>query len=82
MTKPVMKIDFKEYPEPKEWTSDGGRLHWRAVGEVVVTCSEHGEVIRFRAENYLYKRHPRMHRNASLWEGNHLRQEHGIERGY
>ena len=79
---PEMNLSFEEFEEPKRWTSDGGRLHWIAYGNIVVTCSDHGEIIRFLATSHLEAEAPRRHRNATLWEGNHLRQDHGIDRGW
>ncbi|WP_326827445.1 hypothetical protein [Streptomyces sp. NBC_01751] len=75
-----MTLSFEEYPNPKRWTSDGGRLHWVAYGDVVVTCSEHGEISRHLSTSTLEKTHPWVNNNATLWERNHLRQEHGIDK--
>ncbi|NEB42561.1 hypothetical protein [Streptomyces sp. SID14515] len=78
---PEMTLSFEEFPEPKRWTSDHGRLHWIAYGNVVVTCSEHGEIHRVLSTSYLEKTHPWANTNATLWERNHLRDEHGIDLG-
>ncbi|MER6382114.1 hypothetical protein ACWDBD_38780 [Streptomyces sp. NPDC001118] len=77
-----MTLSFEEFPEPKRWTSDGGRLHWSADGDVVVTCSEHGEVGRVLSDSYLAKEHPWIERNAVLAQDNHLWFEHGIAQGH
>lgn len=80
MEQPVMTLSFEEFPEPKRWTSDGGRLHWVAYGNVVVSCSEHGEVFKALSTSFTEKEWPWMNSQARLWEGNHLRQDHGINR--
>ncbi|WP_055523469.1 hypothetical protein [Streptomyces graminilatus] len=77
-----MTLTFVEFPKPRRWTSDGGRLHWVAYGNVVVSCSEHGEVFKALSSSLMEKEHPWMNRQATLWEGNHLRQDHGIDRGW
>lgn len=77
---PAMTLAFEEFPEPRRWTSDGGRLHWVAYGKVVVTCSEHGEVFKALSTSLTEKEHPWHNSQARLWEDNHLRQEHGISR--
>ncbi|MFI1530027.1 hypothetical protein [Streptomyces griseus] len=74
-----MTFTFEGFPEPKRWTSDHGRLHWVAYGNVVVTCSEHGEIYRGLSTTGLEEKHPWAHRNAALWERNHLRDDHGID---
>jgi hypothetical protein len=73
-TEPVT-VTYEAYATPKVWRSDIGQH--KATGDVVVTCSEHGEVIRFMATSYLDAEHPSTHRNANLWKGNHLRDAHG-----
>lgn len=78
----TVTISFEDYPERKRWTSDGGRLHWSADGDVVVTCSEHGEVSRLPATAYLSKKHPQYHGNSVLAQDNHLWFEHGIAQGH
>jgi hypothetical protein len=82
MDTPIMNISFKEYPEPKRWTSDGGRLHWVAYGDVVVTCSEHGEVGRTLATSTLAKEYPWYEGNAVLAQDNHMWFSHGIAQGH
>ncbi|MER6102420.1 hypothetical protein ABT115_08835 [Streptomyces sp. NPDC001832] len=82
MSEPVMTLSFEEFPKPKRWTSDGGRLHWEAYGNVVVTCSEHGEVFKALSTYLWEKEHPWRNSQAGLWERNHLRQDHGIDRGW
>lgn len=68
-------ITYAAYAKPKTWRSDIGQH--TATGDVVVTCAEHGEVIRFMATNYMDASTPGSHTNARLWKSNHLRDEHG-----
>jgi hypothetical protein len=75
-----MTLTFVPFPEPKRWTSDGGRLHWVAYGNVVVTCSEHGEVFKAFSSDPWESEHPWRNNQATLWRDNHLRQDHGIDR--
>ncbi len=75
---PQMTLTFVGFPEPKRWTSDEGRLHWVAYGNVVVTCSEHGEVFQALSTDLAEKEFPWHNSQARLWEGNHLEQDHGI----
>jgi hypothetical protein len=82
MKAPVMNTSFVEYPEPKRWTSDGGRLHWVAYGDVVVTCSEHGEVSRLPATSGFDKQYPWLKGNSVLAHDNHMWFEHGIAQGH
>jgi hypothetical protein len=82
MDAPVMNLSFEKYPEPKRWTSDGGRLRWIAYGDVVVTCSEHGEVSRNLATSGLAEEYPWIERNAVLAQDNHLWFDHGIAQGH
>lgn len=70
-------ITYEPYAEPKTWRSDIGEH--TATGDVVVTCPEHGEVIRFLATDSLCITHPSTHTNAALWRRNHLRDEHATE---
>jgi hypothetical protein len=82
MEQQLVSINFEEYPELKRWTSDGGRLHWVAYGDLVVTCSEHGEVGRIMSTSYLDRKYPRMGGNARLAQDNHLWFDHGIAQGH
>ncbi|MEV5883073.1 hypothetical protein AB0L74_10200 [Streptomyces sp. NPDC052020] len=75
----LITITFEPHPEPRRWTTDGGRLHWVAYGNVLVSCREHGEVIKALSTNLMDQQHPWMNSQAALWKGNHLRQEHGID---
>jgi hypothetical protein len=72
-----MTLTFVPFPEPKRWSSDEGRLHWVAYGNVVVSCTEHGEVFKALSTSFTDETWPWMNDQARLWEGNHLRQEHG-----
>jgi hypothetical protein len=73
-SKTNVDITFEPYAEPKVWRSDIGEH--TAYGDIVVTCAQHGEVIRFLATNPLTAERPETHGNATLWRGNHLRSEH------
>ena len=73
-----VRTTYEPYEEPKEWTSDHGQLSWKAYGEIVVTCSEHGEVIRHLATHQFHAEYPEHHGNADLARRNHLHFEHGI----
>ncbi|MGJ3559660.1 hypothetical protein ACR6C2_16950 [Streptomyces sp. INA 01156] len=77
-----MTISYEEYPEPKRWTSDGGRLRWSADGDVVVTCSEHGEISRLLSTSLLAKEYPWISGNSVLAQDNHLWFDHGIAQGH
>ncbi|QJS09114.1 hypothetical protein HKX69_05940 [Streptomyces argyrophyllae] len=79
---PAMTLTYEPYPEPKRWTSDGGRLHWRADGDVVVTCSEHGEISRLLSTSLFDKEHPEYNGNSILARDNHLFFNHGIAQGH
>lgn len=79
---PVMTLSFEAYEEPKRWSTDEGRLRWSADGEVVVTCSEHGEVSRLLSTAHLSKEYPEYHGNSCLARDNHLWFEHGIAQGH
>lgn len=75
----TVSLHFEPYDEPKRWQDKAGNSYV-GRGDVVVTCSEHGEIIRFMTTSYLAEEHPHVEGNACLWRDNHMRDEHGTEK--
>ena len=73
MSSPV-RISFEPYAAPKRWRSDIGEHV--GIGDVVVTCAEHGEVVRFMTTSSVDREYPATHGNAVLSAANHMHFEH------
>lgn len=70
-----MKIQFARKSQPTRWTDDLGNPH-TSWGDVVVTCSEHGEVFRVLSASYLEETYPSANSTARLAEEGHKRDKH------
>lgn len=70
-----LKIRFARQAVPKRWTDDLGNRH-TSWGDVVVTCSEHGEVFRVPSASYLEEIYPEINNTARLAKEAHERDKH------
>lgn len=70
-----LKMKFARRTEPKRWKDDLGNSY-TSWGDVVVTCSEHGEVFRILSASYLEETYPEANNTARLAKEAHLRDKH------
>lgn len=70
-----IKIRFARKAQPKYWKDDLGHRH-TSWGDVVVTCSEHGEVGRFLQTGLLQETYPESNSPARLARERHEREQH------
>ena len=76
MAEAKISFGFLRRSRPRHWKDDVGNTH-TSWGDVVITCSEHGELGNFPTARHFEEVYPQAHDTARLAGERHLREDHG-----